>query len=161
MTRTNLGVLVHNRILKRLTLMAAMRQRVNVTTASIPGPPMTLYLAGCRILEVFPLVPLMADEPLGVGAVSYAGDLNIGVVADRDAIPDIDVLAAGIRNEFPVSEDKMFYRASNDRVGSGRIRDRVVAIGLEGYGVGMARPRPDSSIRSRPAPVRRCDSSQR
>jgi WS/DGAT/MGAT family acyltransferase len=100
MTRTNIGVLVHNRILRRLTLMAATRQRVNVTTASIPGPSMTLYLAGARILEVFPLVPIMADEPLGVGAVSYAGELNIGVVADRDALPDIEVLTAGIGAEL-------------------------------------------------------------
>jgi diacylglycerol O-acyltransferase len=100
MTRTSLGVLVHNRILRRFTLMAAMRQRVNVATASIPGPPMPLYLAGARMLEVFPLIPLIADEPVGIGAISYAGDLLIGIVADSDACPDIDALAAGIRDEL-------------------------------------------------------------
>lgn len=98
--RTNVGLLVHNRLLRRLTLMAALRQRVNVTTASIPGPPMTLHLAGARIIEVFPLIPLMADEPVGIGALSYAGKLLIGIVADLDACPDIDVLAAGVREDL-------------------------------------------------------------
>lgn len=98
--RTSLGVLVRNRILRRITLMAAMRQRVNVATANIPGPPTSLYLAGARMLEVFPLIPLIANEPLGIGALSYAGDLFIGIVADSDICPDVDVLAAAIRDEL-------------------------------------------------------------
>jgi hypothetical protein len=81
-------------------LKAVMRQRVNVTTASIPGPTVPLYLAGARIVEVFPVLPLIANEPLGVGALSYAGAFTVGVVADRDAYPDLDVLAAGMRDEL-------------------------------------------------------------
>ncbi len=100
LTRTSLGVLVGNRISRRLTLMVAMRQRVNVATASIPGPQAPRYLAGARMIEVFPLIPLIADEPLGIGALSYAGDLFIGIVADADVCPDIDVLAAGVRAEL-------------------------------------------------------------
>src|SRR4029079_15976373 len=78
-----------------LMLIAVMRQRVNVTTASIRGPATPLYLCGARVLGVFPVLPLSAHEPLGVGALSYAGELNIGVVADRDAYPDLDAFVAG------------------------------------------------------------------
>lgn len=99
-TRTSLGMLFRGRIARRLMLMAVMRQRVNVTTASIPGPTAPLYLAGARVLEVFPVLPLVANESLGVGALSYAGAFTVGVVADRDAYPDLDVLAAGIREEL-------------------------------------------------------------
>jgi hypothetical protein len=95
--RTSLGLLIRGRIARRLMLVAVMRQRVNVTTASIPGPTAPLYLAGARVLEVFPVLPLIANEPLGVGALSYAGALNIGVVADRDAYPDLDVFVDGAR----------------------------------------------------------------
>jgi hypothetical protein len=49
---------------------------------------------------VVPVLPLIANEPLGVGALSYAGQLNIGVVADRDAYPDLDVFVAGAREEL-------------------------------------------------------------
>jgi hypothetical protein len=81
-------------------LVAVMRQRVNVTTASIPGPTVPLSLSGARVLEVFPVLPVIANEPLGVGALSYAGALNIGVVADRDAYPDLGVFVAGAREEL-------------------------------------------------------------
>ncbi len=99
-TRTSLDVLMHGRLVRRLMLVAVMRQRVNATSASIPGPPMPLYLAGARILEVFPVLPLIANEPLGVGALSYAGGLYVGISVDGDAFPDLDVLVAGVRTEL-------------------------------------------------------------
>jgi diacylglycerol O-acyltransferase / wax synthase len=99
-TRTSLGVLMRGRIIRRLALIAVVRQRVNVASASIPGPPTPLYLSGARILEVFPLLPLIANEPLGIGALSYAGGLYIGIVVDRDAVPDLNVLAAAIGEEL-------------------------------------------------------------
>ncbi|HEX6857116.1 MAG TPA: wax ester/triacylglycerol synthase family O-acyltransferase [Streptosporangiaceae bacterium] len=98
--RTSLGTLIRGRLMRRLVLFAVMRQRVNVTTASIPGPAVPLYLTGARVLEVFPVLPLIANEPLGVGALSYAGGFNIGVAADRDAYPDLGVFVAGAREEL-------------------------------------------------------------
>jgi diacylglycerol O-acyltransferase / wax synthase len=99
-TRTSLGTLFRGRIARRLLLKAVIRQRVNVTSASIPGPEAPLYLAEARVLEVFPVLPLIGNEPLGVGALSYAGTFNVGVVADRDAYPDLDAFAAGARQEL-------------------------------------------------------------
>jgi WS/DGAT/MGAT family acyltransferase len=95
--RTSLGTLVHGRVARRLMLIAVMRQRVNVTTACVPGPTRPRFLCGARVLEVFPVLPLIANEPIGVAALSYAGQFTIGVVADRDAGPDLDVFVAGAR----------------------------------------------------------------
>jgi hypothetical protein len=103
-----------------------MRQRVNVTSASIPGPQAPLYLAGARLLEVFPVLPLIANEPLGVGALSYAGTFAIGVVADRDAFPDIEVFAAGAREELRalgVSTCPTSGRPGADALGARPTRD--------------------------------------
>jgi WS/DGAT/MGAT family acyltransferase len=94
------NLMVGGAIGRRLLLLAVMRQRVNATSASIPGPKEPLYLAGARLLEVFPLLPLVANEPLGVGALSYADALTIGIAADRDAYPDLDVLAAAMGEEL-------------------------------------------------------------
>jgi diacylglycerol O-acyltransferase / wax synthase len=99
-TRTSLGTLFRGRLARRLLLKVVIRQRVNVTSASIPGPEAPLYLAEARVLEVFPVLPLIGNEPLGVGALSYAGTFNVGVVADRDAYPDLDAFAAGARQEL-------------------------------------------------------------
>lgn len=100
MTRPPLGTLMGGGIMQRLLLPAVIRQRVNVTTASILGPKVPLYFAGARILEVFPVLPLVANEPLGVGALSYAGALTVGITADRDAFPDIEVFARAVREQL-------------------------------------------------------------
>jgi hypothetical protein len=107
-------------------LKLAMRQRVNVTTASIPGPEVPLYIAGARILDVFPVLPLMANEPLGVGAVSYAGTFDIGITADRDALPDIDVLTAGVRDELRVLEAMAQVTTAGLRAPSATVVERAL-----------------------------------
>jgi diacylglycerol O-acyltransferase / wax synthase len=99
-TRTSLGTLFGGRIARQLLLKAVIRQHVNLTSASIPGSKLPLYLAGARVLEVFPVLPLIGNVALGVGALSYAGGFAIGVVADRDAYPDLDVFTGGARQEL-------------------------------------------------------------
>jgi WS/DGAT/MGAT family acyltransferase len=74
------------------------RQRsVNLVVSNVPGPPVTLYLAGARLLELFPMMPTMGNLTLVVAALSYAGQLNVTAVADRDCCPDVEVFADGVR----------------------------------------------------------------
>jgi WS/DGAT/MGAT family acyltransferase len=93
--RASLDTFVRGGLVGRLVLIAVMRQRVNITTANLPGPTRALHLCGARVLEAFPVLPLVADEPLGVGALSYAGRFDIGVVADAAVCPDLDRFLAG------------------------------------------------------------------
>ncbi len=89
-----------SRIARKALLKTLDRQQVNVTTADIPGPHQPLYLAGAQLLEVFPVLPLIANVSLGVGALSYAGQFNMMAVADQDTCPDLDVFAAAARDEL-------------------------------------------------------------
>ena len=91
------GTLMRNRALQQAFLPFMARQRLaNVYVANVPGPPTPLYLAGARLVEMFPIVPLIGNITLGVGALSYAGQFNITAVADRDAGPDIQVFTDGV-----------------------------------------------------------------
>jgi len=94
--RPSVGALPFTGIAGRLALKLVQRQRVNVESADLPGPPVPMYLAGTRILELFPLLPLIGRVSLGVGALSYAGQLNLGVVADKDGYPDLEVFCASM-----------------------------------------------------------------
>ena len=58
----------------------------------MPGPQVPLYAGGARMLEVFPVVPLANGQQLSIGVNSYDGGVYYGMNADRDAMPDIDVL---------------------------------------------------------------------
>jgi diacylglycerol O-acyltransferase len=74
------------------------RQRVvNLSVSNVPGPPVPLYLAGARLLEVFPVVPTIGNITLAVGVLSYAGQLNLTAVADRDGCADVEVFAQGVQ----------------------------------------------------------------
>lgn len=90
-----------------LKLMA--RHPVNVTTADLRGPSVPSSLCGARLLEVFPVLPLIGNVSLGVGVLSYAEQFAITVVADRDAYPDVDVFVAG------ASEDLRTLTAAEQR----------------------------------------------
>lgn len=99
-SRPSLGWVPHRGIAGRAFLRLVGRQRINVTTADLPGPPMPLYFAGARLLEVFPLTQLIGSVSIGIAAISYAGQFNLMVVADGDAYPDIDVFARGCNDEL-------------------------------------------------------------
>jgi WS/DGAT/MGAT family acyltransferase len=69
---------------------------VSTVTTNVPGPQRAIYLAGQRMLEYFPFVPLGGHVRVGVAIVSYDGALNFGVTGDYETAPDIEVLCAGI-----------------------------------------------------------------
>jgi hypothetical protein len=71
-----------------------------------------LYFAGARLLEVFPVVPIMANVSVGVGALSYAGQFNLTAVADRELCPDLEVLAKGVRRSLDALADRVRVPAS-------------------------------------------------
>jgi diacylglycerol O-acyltransferase len=99
------GVLLHSRFARWALLKLLDRNPVNVTSADLVGPPEPVYFAGARVLEVFPILPLMGNVTLGVGALSYAGQFSISVIADRDAYPDLDRFVAGAEAELAVLAD--------------------------------------------------------
>jgi diacylglycerol O-acyltransferase len=71
---------------------------INTVTTNVPGPQHPLYLAGRRMLEAFPFVPLGGQVRVGIAIFSYDGGINFGVTGDWDGARDIDVLCAGIEN---------------------------------------------------------------
>jgi len=75
---------------------ALPQNSVNTVTTNVPGPQKPLYLAGRRMLEAFPFVPLGGHVRIGVAIFSYDGGINFGVTGDWDSAPDIAVLCRGI-----------------------------------------------------------------
>jgi WS/DGAT/MGAT family acyltransferase len=74
------------------------RQRsVNLVVTNVPGPPMPLYLGGARLLELFPVAPVMGNLTVVVAVLSYTGQLNMTAVTDGGGCPDVEVFAQGVR----------------------------------------------------------------
>jgi diacylglycerol O-acyltransferase / wax synthase len=79
----------------RLATRVAQRN-VNTITTNVPGPQMSLYVAGSRMLKAYPYVPLAGQIRIGIAIFSYDGQVNFGVTGDHDTTEDLDVLCGGI-----------------------------------------------------------------
>jgi len=75
------------------TVSVMTRRLFNVVVTNVPGPQFPLYAAGARMLSMYPVVPLAKNQAVSIGLTSYNGGVYYGLNADRDAMPDIDVLA--------------------------------------------------------------------
>ena len=71
----------------------------NLVVTNVHGPQQPIYAAGSRMLEVFPVVPLVGGQALSVGMTSYDGSVYVGLNADRDGVGDVDVLADLLEQE--------------------------------------------------------------
>jgi diacylglycerol O-acyltransferase / wax synthase len=69
------------------------RRLFNLIVTNVPGPQVALYAAGARLAASYPVVPLARGQGLSVGVTSYDGAVHYGLNADRDALPDLHVLA--------------------------------------------------------------------
>jgi WS/DGAT/MGAT family acyltransferase len=85
-------------IVSSLAVRAMSGPRIfNLVVSNVPGPQQTFYLAGVPMREVFPAVPLNPrNQALSIGIVSYDGGVHFGLLADRDAIPDVADAAAAL-----------------------------------------------------------------
>jgi WS/DGAT/MGAT family acyltransferase len=79
---------------------AFSKRLFNVIVTNVPGPQIPLYAAGARMLEVYPYVPLVTGHAVTIGLTSYNGGVFFGINADRDAIPDVELLATGVEESL-------------------------------------------------------------
>ncbi len=70
----------------------------NLLVTNVPGPQVALYALGRELQSVFPIAFLAGDRALAVAIMSYNGGMNVGLLGDYDALPDIDIVAAGFED---------------------------------------------------------------
>lgn len=69
----------------------------NLVISNVPGPPVPLFFGGARIDALYPLGPVFHGAGVNVTVMSHAGDVNVGVMACRESMPDV----ADFVNRFP------------------------------------------------------------
>ena len=69
----------------------------HIIITNVPGPQEPVYLAGHEVAEVYPCIPLDGNRAVSIAVTSYNGHVFFGIVADRGAVDDVDVLAQCIR----------------------------------------------------------------
>jgi diacylglycerol O-acyltransferase / wax synthase len=87
-------------IMAQAARLQARQRLFNLVVTNVPGPQFPLYLLGRELESVYPMVPLAENTALGIAILSYNGQLNFGLVADYDALADVEVLADELRSSI-------------------------------------------------------------
>jgi diacylglycerol O-acyltransferase / wax synthase len=97
---TNLSGFAPATVMDQASRVMARQRFFNVVVTNVPGPQMPLYLAGKRMIDTFPMVPLAKNQALGIALLSYDGRINFGLVGDWDLMWDLDDFAEDVRESL-------------------------------------------------------------
>ena len=101
--------------------IASMRLRTyNVVVTNVPGPPFPLYILNAPMKAIYPLVPIMRNQNLGIALFSYNGGLHWGFNADWENFPDVHEFVEHLETSF--DEYKQIAAAGRPEVSASRER---------------------------------------
>ena len=113
-------------IVSQAARLQATQRFFNLVVTNVPGPQLPLYVLGRELQAIFPLVPLTKNTALGIAIMSYNGQLNFGLNADYDSLPDVGVLADELQASIEEITDAARSRPARPRRGA-RSQDRAPA----------------------------------
>jgi len=74
--------------------------RATVVVTNVKGPQEQLYLAGAPLEGFMFWIPRYGGIGVGVSILSYAGQVRVGAISDRETVPDPESIVAGFQAEF-------------------------------------------------------------
>jgi diacylglycerol O-acyltransferase / wax synthase len=87
-------------IMAQAARLQARQRLFNLVVTNVPGPQVPLYVLGRELEALFPMVPLAENTALGIAIMSYNGQINFGLVADYDALSDVEILAEELQSSI-------------------------------------------------------------
>ncbi len=81
-------------------LLARMPALCNAVVSNVPGPPITLYFGGARLIAVHPFGPIFHGPAINLTVVSARDTIGFGLLSCPDVVPDLWEVVAAIRSEY-------------------------------------------------------------
>jgi diacylglycerol O-acyltransferase len=119
-TLTQLADFAPPTIMSQAARLQARQRLFNLVVTNVPGPQTELFLLGRPLRGLYPVVPLAKNQALGIAIMSYYGRLGFGLLADFDALPDLDELALHLERAI----DDLAREAGELPPANGRARRR-------------------------------------
>ncbi len=86
--------------LGQLGLAELLPPAASLVISNVPGMSQPRYLMGARLTALYPMSVLIHAQGLNITALSYAGELQYGVLSTPEITPDVQYLADLIGKEF-------------------------------------------------------------
>jgi WS/DGAT/MGAT family acyltransferase len=90
-----------SRLASRLLLLERVPP-FNLFISNVPGPTVDLYMCGGRLEAVYPLSAIADGQGLNITVLGSSGKLNFGILADRELVPDVERIMAGLADELAI-----------------------------------------------------------
>jgi len=81
-------------------LLAMLAKNATAVMTNVPGPQQPLYFAGAKIDRLMFWVPQSGNIGMGVSIITYAGEVQFGVITDRRLCPDPERVIERFAPEF-------------------------------------------------------------
>jgi len=81
-------------------LFDLLASRMTAVMTNVPGPTEPLTVAGSRLRQMLFWVPQSADIGMGVSILSYAGQVQFGLITDDALTPDPEAVVSRFLEEF-------------------------------------------------------------
>ena len=133
---TRIGGFAPPTIMAQATRMAARQRAFNLVVTNVPGPQFPLYVQGRKLLDVFPMVPLATNQRLGMALMSYNGEINFGLIADYDSMPDLEDVARHLAEALEALAEAAGVTLSTVGIGPAATTARTTTHALQGQGSG-------------------------
>ena len=78
-----------------LRLFDHMTPLFNLIVSNVPGPDFPLYLAGARMVAMYPVGPIIEGVGVNITVFTYLDTMYVGIQGCWDLVPDIEVIARG------------------------------------------------------------------
>jgi diacylglycerol O-acyltransferase / wax synthase len=72
----------------------------NLIVTNVPGPQFPLYLLGREMEQIVPIAFLPENHALAIAIMSYNGKVDFGLLADYDAMPDLEALGGYLEDSL-------------------------------------------------------------
>ncbi len=117
----------------------------NVIISNVPGPRKPMFVAGVAATHYFPVSIAYHGCVLNITVQSYLDHLEFGVMADRDAVPDAQVIANLLIEEFEI------LKRANDALGRADAIETIEITPAAWSEEARSRPGAESPGASRPS----------
>jgi len=81
-------------------LLAMLAKNATAVMTNVPGPQQALYFAGAKIDRLMFWVPQSGNIGMGVSIITYAGEVQFGLITDRALCPDPEHVIERFAPEF-------------------------------------------------------------
>jgi diacylglycerol O-acyltransferase / wax synthase len=88
--------------LGRVGLAEVLPPAAGLVISNVPGVTQPRYLMGAQLTSLYPMSVLIHAQGLNITVLSYAGELQYGLLSTPEIAPDVQHLADSIAEEFRV-----------------------------------------------------------